>query len=390
MFFSFIAISHSVLKPVIFLPGTLGSILEGSINRYDHWYCPVLKDKTIYINSVYLTPPLYNCLIEGLRLTYDENTNYYKNIDGVTLNPKDWGGIQGFQFGKIFPDLNGITYYGEFINYLKENGYTVGKNIFGAPYDWRLGPNMPSSFWTQLSALVEKAYNTNSNTKVVLVGHSLGGFMVQRYLTQHTTAEWRSTYIDFAILSAPSFGGSGLAVTALFTGSLPRLAKILSNATIPAVRSLGALHAQLPNHEIFGDQIISYDKNGNPLKASDLPNKLLELGYVEPKIFALGKDEPVHAPEAPDVPTVVIYNSAIETVIGYNAKTEEQVFDRGDNVVLADGPEYACQNWKKAQVVCHDFNKNDKNYGHVTMLMMHESVQLHMNYILDDSWKNNK
>jgi len=360
-----------------------------------------MKDTTIYFNPQYIIPPLYNCMLSSLELVYDPATKYYKNINGVGLEPLDWGGIGGFQFGDIIPNHPAFTYFGDFINYLtRHGGYQLKKSIFGAPYDWRLGVNMPQSFWTNLSLLCQQAYSMNGNTPVVLVGHSLGGFMIQRFLTQHSTPEWRQQYIDSAILSAPSFGGSGLAFQSLVTGELPLLGVFISDRVKPAVRSIGALHAQMPNHPCNGNATLGYDTDGTPLTAADFPRVLERLGLIDKDIFDLSKNEPAVLPEQPDVPVAIVYNSEIQTVVGYDLKKKKAVNGRGDLVVLASGPEYACNNWvnsnmnnkrdpnTRARVNCYNFNTANPAYNHLGVTMLIDCVQKTMNYVLDDSWKN--
>jgi lecithin-cholesterol acyltransferase len=378
------------LKPVIFVPGTMATLLKGTTTRKDFWYCPKVKDDIIYFNKEYIVPPLYNCMFTALHLEYDEANNYYKNVEGVEMGSFDWGGFTPFEFVDIIPNHPTYTVFGECFNYLKLYGYEEKVNYFGAAFDWRFGTIVKQAYWDNLTALVEQASQLNGHSPCALVGHSLGGFMVQLFLTRYTTAEWRKTYIDCAVLFAPSFGGSGLAFKSLVTGQLPILAEIMSSHLAATVRSMGCLHAQLPNHFAHGDKIISYDKNGNGLKASDFQDLLENEGYVEKDIFSISRNVPAEDIEQPDVPVAILYNTAIETVIGYNIQTGKDVVGRGDLVITAEGPEYVCRKWSndKAKFVCHDFNESDAAYNHLGLIMLEQTVSKAMQYIFDDSWKN--
>jgi len=364
----------------------MASVLFGTTTRKDFWYCPTMKNKTIYFNDVYIAPPLYNCVLAALKLDYDESTKYFKDIDGVSLSTKDWGGITGFQFGEILPGWVLIQCFDKIIDYLKGYGYAVGESIFGAPYDWRLGSKMPNSFWEDLKGLVEQASAKNGNSKVAILGHSLGGFLVQRFLTQHTESKWRKDYIDCAILLAPSFGGAGQCVKSLVTGRIPKFGGVFAKSTDSALRSLGSLVAQLPNFELLKDKTIIIDSDGNSIKAPEVPDFLLRQGFVDEKLLSVEKDEPTKPPEAPDVPVALFYNTQIKTLAGYDMQKEEDIEYLGDGTVLAEGGDYACNNWK-GNLVCHDFHTDDTKFNHGGITREPSAVELEMSYILNDDWK---
>jgi len=78
----------------------------------------------------------------------------------------------------------------------------LGKNIFLAPYDWRLAgdahahpTNGVGGFYSQLQQLIEKAVSKTSQ-KVALVSHSLGCPTTLAFLHRFVSEEWRATYID--------------------------------------------------------------------------------------------------------------------------------------------------------------------------------------------------
>lgn len=64
-----------------------------------------------------------------------------------------------------------------------------------------------SGYYSQLTKLVEDTYTINNNSKVVLLGHSLGNLVLLYFLNQKTQ-EWKDKFIgSFVTLSAP-WGGS--------------------------------------------------------------------------------------------------------------------------------------------------------------------------------------
>lgn len=78
----------------------------------------------------------------------------------------------------------------------------------------------------------------------------------------------------------------------------------------------------------------------------------------------------------PNVPTYIIYNSQIDTLLGLNFKNgyeNDATYENigGDGTVPKPGPEWACQNWAQTNqypVICHDLYSTDaSNFDHSGM-----------------------
>ncbi len=138
-------------------------------------------------------------------IRFNETTNQYENNPGVSLKPRDFGGISGVDKLDHFDDLFDLTaYYLPVIKVLQSVGYKAGTNLFGAPYDWRLpvdalmasrnllGTN--NTFEEDLRLLVERAFNVSGNKRVHIVTHSLGGPTILYFLNRRTLA-WKDKFI---------------------------------------------------------------------------------------------------------------------------------------------------------------------------------------------------
>jgi lysophospholipase-3 len=72
-------------------------------------------------------------------------------------------------------------YFQPIVDALASWGYTRGKNIVGAPFDWRRSPPELTSYYTMLRTLITVVYKYNHNQKVVILGHSMGNPVMNYY-----------------------------------------------------------------------------------------------------------------------------------------------------------------------------------------------------------------
>jgi pimeloyl-ACP methyl ester carboxylesterase len=108
------------------------------------------------------------------------------------------------------------NFYGGFLSYLEGMGYTMDKDLYTFPYDWRLDnlQQLPA-----LDTLVNHASASNQNAKVVLIAHSMGGLIAASYvLSSHSRAAkiasvvtmgtpyWGSPKVYYGLISGYTFG----------------------------------------------------------------------------------------------------------------------------------------------------------------------------------------
>lgn len=395
MFF-FLSSSALSRTPVILVPGTMGSVLRGDVSgRKKFWYCPSdLKDSDIWISERYIVPPMVNCLGDWLTMKYDPVTKTAVDQDNVSLHTIDFGGLKGMTFlDDLFKGVHIIPYFKKYISYLQERGYVEGQDLFGAPFDWRRGLVLGDKYWQDVKELVEKAYTLNEQSKVSLVGHSLGGYFVHYFLSNVTTAEWRNKYIESAILVAPSFGGAGTVVEQLWNGKVSFLRNLGLNDEVEAKlsSSVGALYVHLPNVNVFGENTVFIDEDGKEFKARDVEGILRNNGKFRetPEIYELNKEFSHQKIEALDVPTVIVYNDALKTTMGYNLQKKEKLRSKGDSVVNAEGFHHACNDWKPTKkLLCYNLNSTSEWAAHIPMVLKSEYVDLVLKHVVDTTWEN--
>ena len=118
---------------------------------------------------------------------------------GIKVRPMS--GLSGVDYLLPGALTNFMSYvFAPVINALKKVGYTDGKNLDAAPYDWRLPPSeleRRDEYFTKTIEKVETLYHNNSGTKVVLLCHSLG-CLCGEYLLRFANAKdesWTEKYI---------------------------------------------------------------------------------------------------------------------------------------------------------------------------------------------------
>jgi len=270
------------LPPVVLVPGLTGSALEVRLNNahMPHFECSSNTDgkwTRAWLAPTMVIPREIDCLIARLTLTYNATSDSYSNLPGVEVRARG------------FPDdrEHDFLYKLEFetmLDHLKADlGYELGKNIFLAPYDWRLAgdahahpTNGVVGFYSQLQQLIEKAVSKTSQ-KVALVSHSLGCPTTLAFLHRFVSEEWRATYIDgWVALSGPWLGSSMQAKA--YIGGDTLGVPILSHDYVKPVQVNASSGVWLaPNPMAFGETPIITTPARN-YTARDLPHLVSTIG----------------------------------------------------------------------------------------------------------------
>lgn len=224
---------------------------------------------------------------------------------------------------------------------LKRIGYTEGKNLFGAPYDFRYGlaakghpSKVGSKFLDDLKQLIENASSSNGGKPVILLSHSLGGLFILQLLNRNSIS-WRKKYVKhFVALSAP------------WGGTVEQMATFASGNTlgVPLVNPLLVRGEQrssesnlwlLPSPKVFSRKVLVISRNGN-YTAHEIAEFLRDIGIpdriypYESRILPLVNDF-----AAPQVPVTCVIGSGVKTpeTLFYG----ENGFDEQPEIVYGDG-----------------------------------------------------
>lgn len=394
----------SSLKPVILLPPLYGTNLWISYNQTNkNWYCPeTANDELLWVNPKWAVPPKFNCLFHFLQVFWNENNQSFVNRENVSIYYHNFGGEESVRY--VVPDVMGYNFIRSFaalLDFLKLEGYEVGKNLFAAPYDWRIAPAGLDQFWPLVHDLVEKAYKENGNQRVTMFGYSCGGHSLQRFLAEYCKDQaWKDKYIDRAIFLAPSIGGVGQSLPALWEKIFPLIPFLKSKELASMIESLPVVLSHLPNTFVFGDKTIVRSKDDVDYTASQLRDLLVEHQKITGDNIKIldecTKKISNHPINPPGVPAYIIYNSGIDTDFflhfkkGWNKPAKVYPI-AGDGTVPSAGIEYACNNWpiSKHTVQCLDMYRDYEEFKH-TPLASNPYIHKIVLDLINGSWVNEK
>lgn len=386
------------LKPIILIPPLYGSNLWVSYNQTDvNWYCPEsTNDEILWVNPKWVIPPMFNCMFQLMQLFYDEKTDSITSRANTSIYVKNFGGEEAVRY--VDSGLYGYHFIESFatlIESFKKKGYTIEKDLFAAPYDWRMAPVALPEYWPKLQGLIEHAVKTNGNTKATIFGFSCGGHMTQQFLGEHTTQEWKDQYLDRAIMLAPSFGAAGASFDSLWEKVFPIVPILKNKMLADMIESMVVVIAHLPNHHVFGDMPIVRDEHDHDYNASQLADLLIKHGKITGdniKILQKCQELAKTRPKPPGLPFYLIYNSGVQTDLrlhfkkGWN-KPPVLIPVEGDGTVPAKGPQWACENWPADHpFVCVDMYRDHEAFTHQPLAYNPFIHELVFNASTTDDW----
>ena len=94
----------------------------------------------MWLNLADLVPYVIDCWVDNIRLVYDNVTRKTSNSPGVDIRVPGFGNTSTIEY--VDPSRVSFTgYYNILVNALIGFGYERGKNLKGAPYDFRKAPS---------------------------------------------------------------------------------------------------------------------------------------------------------------------------------------------------------------------------------------------------------
>lgn len=248
------------LSPVILVPGLLGSRLQA---RYSKTYkvnifCTKQQAdwSDMWLSLRLMLPLAVDCWLDNVRLEFDPSTGFTRAPKGVEARVPDFGSVESVRHLDLkSPKVT--SYFNPLIERYEQMGYVPGRNLFAAPYDFRLAPQqLEANYFVDLKELIEQAASqftpsTNTNRGTTLVCHSMGCTHLLVFLRKQSAA-WRQSKVRKVIALSSPWAGTAKALKALVVGDQLDLPLVSEAKMRKLARTYPSIAYLLPHKEVFG------------------------------------------------------------------------------------------------------------------------------------------
>lgn len=307
--------SSARYNPVLFIPGTGGSQLQAKLNKTSrvHHICELVSDWfNIWVNVHLLTPVIFDCFSDNLKLHYDSATRLTHNTDGVQIRASEFGSLDSVDYLDLVK-VPKTDYFENVIATLEKlNNMTRNEDMKGASYDFRKAPNELQDYFSKVPRLIEQMYMYNNYRPVTLICHSMG-CLNSIYLLNRQTQKWKDTFVRRLITLAAPWDGSFKAINALFFGDnlgIPILNGELLRELQMTFPSLMYLFPKPPSFPV--DRTLVETKNLN-FSLSNLDELLTQLNMTDQREMWLDTRPIADSLAAPNVELWCLYGQGFPT-----------------------------------------------------------------------------
>lgn len=358
------------LSPVILVPGDGGSRIDVKLDVEDaaRSYCVKKTEDfvNIWLNREYLVPFAIDCLVSHLRLEYDNDTRSTRDSPGVTTRIPGWGNSLTVEWIDPTQSADG-SYFVNMANALARNGYVRGISLFGAPYDFRKGPNEDTKFIARLKNLIGDVYTKNNKTAVSLIVHGAGGPKILRFL-QEQSQEWKDKHVKRLISLNAAWGGTVQSIKTYTVGDDFGLPYLKASSIGNMEKTFPSLARMMPSPLFWKPHSVLAKTRKRVYTTENVREFFEDLDFLEG--WEMYKDAMPFIVNftAPGVEVHCIYGSNVDTVESLNFDNTDDitgipsyVTGDGDGTVNKRSLE-GCKHWigeQKQQVVMKSYSGND-------------------------------
>jgi pimeloyl-ACP methyl ester carboxylesterase len=178
-------------EPIVIVPGIAGTILQKS-DGTEAW--PNINEMLISPSDSYLDALALDATGDAPASLSGAN-----GVQGSTVRAAAILKTATLTLGSI--TLFSDDFYGNLMNAFTSAGYVEGRDLFTAPYDWRMDINNSVS---ALAAVIAQARAASPTGKIDIIAHSMGGLLVKKYLAGIASP---SSFLDKVVLAGvPELG----------------------------------------------------------------------------------------------------------------------------------------------------------------------------------------
>lgn len=190
------------LPPLILIPGVCGSKLDSISKATGEHECVWIQPSLKALTSV----------CQFLWGKYNVQTKHFDSFASGSHNIEPIPGILGCDHliessiwdNRLFENLTFTNYYSQLTQYLSTKyGYEYGYNMFAFTYDWRQSLS-DDCIQSRLDDLIKRVCMINDQ-KVILIGHSLGGQVIEMYFRLH---KYSDKYVQRVVTLSGTMDGA--------------------------------------------------------------------------------------------------------------------------------------------------------------------------------------
>jgi lysophospholipase-3 len=234
-----VVLSEPLIDEHFSVPGDGGSRIEAKLTgkpQVVHYIC---SKKTVdffdlWLNLELFAPLVIDCWVDNMKLVYNASDGTTSNKPGVETRIPSFGSTESLEWLDPSKSSTGI-YFSTLVEAMVTWGYRRGKDIVGAPFDWRRAPSRSivlsycsnvigsdemTDYYRALQLLIESTYRLNGNTKVVILAHSMGNPMMLYFYNSIVNKQWKEKFIRSHISLAGAWGGAMQIVRLYAAGNL--------------------------------------------------------------------------------------------------------------------------------------------------------------------------
>nr|XP_045590503.1 phospholipase A2 group XV-like [Procambarus clarkii] len=305
----------------------------------------------MWFNIKNIIPYYIDCVIDGMKLQYDNVTRTTRNDPGVETRIPGFGNTSTVEW--LSKDhLYVLSYFHDIVSSLIPLGYERGVSVRGAPYDFRKAPNEMGEYFWDLEQLIETTY-ASTEQKVVLVAHSMGAPLIH-YFLNHKSQHWKYKHIEALVTLAGTWGRSVKAVNVYATGDNLGIPFLSSKTARREQVTLASLAFLLPSPELWGPDEVLIQTPDNNFTTSNFKEMFEAMELPDAYEMYLDTKGLLHNAPAPGVEIHCIHGEGIPTVekMVYHADRFPDyphiVFGDGDGTVNARSMRH-CLKWVNEQ-----------------------------------------
>ena len=361
----------AALPPLVVVPGLTSSALEYELQDsspplWAFWCARTTQGWKPLWPSADLTHPEshpfeFLCWVANMQAHFDPATKTFGPArEGEKTRTVDFGGTDGV------PGL-GVLW-----GPLQAAGWRLSKDLFVAPFDWRLPSVAQAAFFNSTQALVEQAAAQNGGKKVVLWAFSFGPQYTLSFLHRMTPA-WKERYIAAFVATSPVWSGAPAAMTSYVSGFAAKGTPGLntsSNLLKHLVRAIPSLVWAFPragtNRTVSWtrDDVLVATRSKN-YTAFDFPELLGKLGVSDTAVAEfeyLANEADLAEFAAPGCDTLITYGVGLPTasslvfadqdVSKHLSPPTSIMFEDGDGLVPRRSP-LRSHSWAAAHAAMH-------------------------------------